>query len=249
MRRYRLLSLIIATLMLLLYPVNVYAAPKTMSDGQTFDAEFYAEKYPDVKAAYGNDEAKLYEHYLSFGKAEGRLPYAAAAGDTAPKTNDLVIGNIDETAEKQAEMQAGYNALPQNVKNFYNNKNIKIYAATRDYIGTVNTRKSLGYTSMTWSDSGNLLEANVYVCGSANSFMPPRYTMYHELGHILDYGKRYSSNWDGWTEMQPYSPTQVYSAGEAFAEAFAGYFERPEKLKKTAPNAYTYIENIIVNMK
>ena len=49
--------------------------------------------------------------------------------------------------------------------------------------------------------------------------------------------------------MQPYSPTQVYSASEAFAEAFAAYFERPEKLKKTAPNAYTYIENIIVNMQ
>ena len=249
MKKCRLFPLLIAAIVFLSFSTGVSTAPKTMSDGQVFDAEFYANTYPDVKAAFGTDEAKLYEHYLVFGKAEGRLPYATAVSDSVPKTNDLVIGNIDETAEKQAEMQAGYNALPQNVKNYYNKKNIKIYAATKDYIGTVNTRKSLGYTYMTWDDAGNFIEATVYVCGSANFFMPPRYTMYHELGHILDFRKRYSSSWEGWTEMEPYSPTQVYSASEAFAEAFAAYFERPEKLKKIAPNAYTYIENIIVNMQ
>ena len=58
--------------------------------------------------------------------------------------------------------------------------------------------------------------------------------MYHELGHVLDVGYRYPKNWEGWTEMQPFSPTQVYSANEAFAEAFAAYFERPTKLKNTA---------------
>ena len=78
--------------------------------------------------------------------------------------------------------------------------------------------------------------------------MPPVYTLYHELGHVLDYGYRYSRNWEGWTEMQPYSPTQVYSSGEAFAEAFAAYFTRPEKLKSVAPNAYAYIDNIILGM-
>ena len=133
--------------------------------------------------------------------------------------------------EKQRELQEGYSALPQNVKNFYNRKNIKINASTKDYIGTVNTRKSIGYTHFTYRD-GAFLSADVYVCGS--SFMPPRYTLYHELGHILDSAggyNSYSSNWEGWTEMQPYSPSQVYSSSEAFAEAFAGYFERPDKLK------------------
>ncbi len=218
-----------------------------MSDGQIFDAEFYAEKYPDVKAALGTDEAKLYEHYLQVGKAEGRLPYATAVADSVPKTKDLVIGNKDETAEKQAELQAGYEALPQNVKNYYNSKNIHIYAATKDFIGTVNTRKSIGYNYASWNQDGVLLQADVYVCGS--SFMPPVYTLYHELGHILDLRSQYSSKWEGWTEMQPYSKQQVYSASEAFAEAFAGYFQRPKKLKSIAPNAYAYIENIIVNMK
>lgn len=230
-----------------LFSLDIMAAPKTMSDGQLFDAKYYADTYPDVKAAYGYDETKLYEHYLAFGKNEGRQPYATV--QTATATNDLIIGNKDETFEKQALLQAGYSALPQNVKNYYNTKNIKIYASTREFIGTVNNRQSLGYSYMAVSDTGELLSADIYVCGTANSFMPPVYTLYHELGHVLDYGNRYSKNWEGWTEMQPYSPTQVYSASEAFAEAFAAYFQRPEKLKNTAPNAYVYIENIIVNMK
>lgn len=37
--------------------LTVYAQPKTMPDGTVFDAEFYAETYPDVKAAFGKDEA------------------------------------------------------------------------------------------------------------------------------------------------------------------------------------------------
>ena len=41
--------------------------------------------------------------------------------------------------------------------------------------------------------------------------------------------------------MITYSPTQVYDAHEAFA----AYFERPEKKKQVSPNAYAFIENII----
>lgn len=246
MRKYVLLSSLIVAYTFICFSPMVLATPKTMSDGQIFDAAYYAEQYPDVRAAYGNDEGKLYEHYLIFGKNEGRHPFATSDSGTVTASNDLVIGNIDETAEKQAEMQKGYTDLPQNVKNYYNSKPVRIYAATKDHIGTVNTRKSIGCSLLRWNNSGELISADVYVCGS--SFMPPRYTLYHELGHVLDYNGRYSSNWSGWTEMQPYSPMQVYSAGEAFAEAFAGYFERPQKLKSTAPNAYSYIENIIVGM-
>ena len=51
-----------------------------------FDAEFYAEQYPDVKKALGTEEQALYKHYIMFGKAEGRLPVAP------PKTIDANIG-------------------------------------------------------------------------------------------------------------------------------------------------------------
>lgn len=244
MKKQILLSLIMNFVTLTSFSICVSAAPRIMNDGTMFDAEFYADRYPDVATIYGSDEARLYEHYVQFGNAEGRLPFATTTNATSV-SNDLVVGNIDETAEKQAQMQEGYYALPQNVRNFYNSKNIMIYACTRNHIGTVNTRKSIGFTRSCWTDEG-FSSATIYVCGS--QYMPPKYTLYHELGHVLDYDGRYSSNWDGWAEMQPYNKTQVYSAREAFAEAFAGYFDRNEKLKKTAPNAYAYIEDIIVNM-
>ena len=66
------------------------AAPETMPDGGTFDAEFYAATYPDVAAAVGTDTNTLYQHYLLAGKAEGRLPYAGAGGGgtvTTPAAN------------------------------------------------------------------------------------------------------------------------------------------------------------------
>ena len=45
-------------------------ATTTMIDN--FDATFYANMYPDVKKAIGTDTAKLYNHYVTYGKAEGR---------------------------------------------------------------------------------------------------------------------------------------------------------------------------------
>ena len=40
--------------------VTVLAAPKTMEDGTVFDAEFYAQTYPDVADGLGTDEKALY---------------------------------------------------------------------------------------------------------------------------------------------------------------------------------------------
>lgn len=42
-----------------------------------FDAQYYANRYADLKAAYGTDEAQLYEHYVNYGIEEGRCasPY------------------------------------------------------------------------------------------------------------------------------------------------------------------------------
>ena len=62
--------------------MTAYAAPKTMPDGGVFDAQYYAATYPDVAAAFGTDENLLYQHYLTAGKAEGRLPYAPGTDGT-----------------------------------------------------------------------------------------------------------------------------------------------------------------------
>lgn len=38
-----------------------------------FDAQYYAKRYPDVVAVYGNDSAALEKHYIEFGIKEGRF--------------------------------------------------------------------------------------------------------------------------------------------------------------------------------
>lgn len=43
-----------------------------------FDVDYYAEHNPDVVALYGTDINALLDHYLSYGRLEGRLPYEGA---------------------------------------------------------------------------------------------------------------------------------------------------------------------------
>ena len=54
-------------------PVSIAADIKPY----VFNARYYADRYPDLKAAYGTDEAKLYQHFIHYGIEEGRCasPY------------------------------------------------------------------------------------------------------------------------------------------------------------------------------
>lgn len=70
--------------------IDADAAPKKMADGTIFDAEYYANTYPDVRAALGTNETVLYQHYKNYGRAEGRKPCA----DNATVASGL-IDNFD----------------------------------------------------------------------------------------------------------------------------------------------------------
>ncbi|MBR3307828.1 MAG: transglutaminase domain-containing protein [Lachnospiraceae bacterium] len=71
----RIAALLAAGLLLAGLPMSVQAAPEKVEEGWFFDAEYYAESNPDVKAAFGNDKALLYRHYRDYGIKEGRYPY------------------------------------------------------------------------------------------------------------------------------------------------------------------------------
>ena len=43
-----------------------------ITDGFFFDAKWYAEKYSDLKEAFGNNYVELYKHYILCGIKEGR---------------------------------------------------------------------------------------------------------------------------------------------------------------------------------
>ena len=80
----RILSVILASTFIASSCMTVCAAPQAMPDGGMFDAEYYAQSNPDVVAAFGTDENELYQHYVQFGKQEGRKATAAETVQPTP---------------------------------------------------------------------------------------------------------------------------------------------------------------------
>lgn len=54
--------------------ITAYAVPARMEDGTLFDSDYYVESNPDLMPVFGRDTKKLYQHYVTCGKAEGREP-------------------------------------------------------------------------------------------------------------------------------------------------------------------------------
>ena len=82
---------------MLLQSMTVLAAPKQMSDGTFFDAEYYAASNPDVKAVFGTNEQNLYLHYKMCGKNEGRKPVAPTQYETpvTPSVSNIMENGFD----------------------------------------------------------------------------------------------------------------------------------------------------------
>lgn len=79
----KLMILAAAMILALGCSMTVCAQPRTMSDGTVFDAEYYAQANPDVVKAFGTSSSMLYQHYVQFGKAEGRAPVSDASSQSA----------------------------------------------------------------------------------------------------------------------------------------------------------------------
>lgn len=90
----------IALIIILIFcavPTNdIYAYADSRVPSYLFDADFYGQKYPDVRAAFGCDYNLLYNHWIHYGKAEGRSPSPAYSPEYYINANpDLkaVFGN------------------------------------------------------------------------------------------------------------------------------------------------------------
>ncbi len=104
MNKFKLLALTIASALITICNSTVAcAAPVQMPDGNVFDAEFYANTYPDVEAAFGRDTALLYQHYVLQGINEGRLPYAGAASTANPAASrGTIVASPEGVTEDMA---------------------------------------------------------------------------------------------------------------------------------------------------
>ena len=52
-------------------PENLVPTPKVFSSD--FDAAYYSHRYPDLRAAGLRTPEQLYQHWITYGKAEGRI--------------------------------------------------------------------------------------------------------------------------------------------------------------------------------
>ncbi|MBO4458042.1 MAG: CAP domain-containing protein [Butyrivibrio sp.] len=74
-------------------PVTVHAT-ETSIDAK-FDYKYYADTYPDVKKAYGYNKEALWNHYVQYGKKEGRKCYEGDPGGTVGSGGDSSAGTAN----------------------------------------------------------------------------------------------------------------------------------------------------------
>lgn len=97
-------------------------------DLSTFDYKAYADAYADLKSAFGYDAAKLYNHYVTRGKAEGRI--ASFAGAPAAAAAPAVQSALGEFAK--FDYRAYANIYPD-LKAAYGYDAAKLYAHYVNY--------------------------------------------------------------------------------------------------------------------
>lgn len=93
MKKEKIMAAIATTVMtfsLISIGTTVYATPEIMSDGTVFDAEYYAKNNPDVVAVCGVGKKALFQHYVTYGNAEGRKASAFDAEYYAKNNPDVL---------------------------------------------------------------------------------------------------------------------------------------------------------------
>lgn len=211
--------------------INVFAAPRTMSDGGIFDPEYYAASNPDVTAALGTDANTLYNHYLQYGKNEGRKPYAdynpAATNPAAATAPGPVISSSSGStftvgsytiAKAYTNSKLSDDLLLNNVVTAFTYlppELLNEFLTTNNNTMTYNdmahdarfaTGRVSGYNKQTWSIlNGNWTLANsaINICTDCSS--ADSYHMLgstvHEFGHYFDAVMGSPSNSQVWKQL------------------------------------------------
>lgn len=99
----------------------IFAGSSMSAEAAKFNPAFYAAKYADVRAAFGSDASALYNHYITYGQKEGRMPDANVAGGSAV---DGLVGmsakfNPVFYAAKYADVRAAFGSDATALYNHY----------------------------------------------------------------------------------------------------------------------------------
>ena len=120
----KIVSILTAFVLIMSFSVTAFAAPKTMKDGQVFDASYYAANNPDVVSVYGTSEKALYKHYTNHGKKEGRLPYAPVATATQTTAASSSVTVTAPTTTVTTEQQTAINNTLVTLKSLNTKQNV-----------------------------------------------------------------------------------------------------------------------------
>ena len=90
--RIRVAAALLAALFLV-QPLQVSAEEALTA--ANFDSARYADTYADLKAAFGYDHAKLWEHYVTFGAKEGRTVYTKSGAQQTAAIATLTSASFD----------------------------------------------------------------------------------------------------------------------------------------------------------
>ncbi len=95
--------------------------PLLLFNAGNFDYVRYAEDYPDVAAAIGNNPTGLYNHFINNGLKEGRRAYSTSENLSAMLTAYYVAQDITEPDMTQSQKaQAVHDWMCQNIAFVYN---------------------------------------------------------------------------------------------------------------------------------
>lgn len=86
----------------------------------TFDVVQYLEKYPDLKAAYGSDCVKAINHYLVYGRNEGRVGLVGPYYYSSKYHSRITIGNGIITVGMSSRVGGAIDSLYFNGREFIN---------------------------------------------------------------------------------------------------------------------------------
>ena len=262
----KILSTFIA-LFIVVMGLNIFCVPACCDDKvYTFEAdeksqeELLAEYYAALakqQAANANSQTKeptqeelLKQYYEALAKQQGAAVPASVAIVTYKSGNQ----------DKVAVLQNAYNRLPANIQSYFNKANgFNIYACSYDYISSARGGAALGFCSgtLTYNGRTTTIKAPVYIGDRETPTQSTTQILYHELGHAVDYYHakvvnynvvRLSDQWSAWQEMQNYTSSNTYNAGEAFAQCFSFFLLDPNGLQAKAPNAYNYMASVIASL-
>lgn len=161
--------------------LTAHAAPAVMPDGTTFDAEFYAANNPDVVAAYGTDAAALYQHYVDYGKAEGRKPVSNTVTDQKALDNAAAAHNYYKgvTKEQAASADAVAQQIAESIMSntAYTTDLQRVTAAAQAVASYCNNSVYGADANKYYRSPYGVFVAGVYTCAGST----------RALGRVLDY--------------------------------------------------------------